>query len=96
MSRLEELRQKREQILRLASRRGVHNVRVFGSVARGETTEFSDVDLLVDVDAGRSLLDLGGLLMELQELLQCDVDLVPADSLKERLRERVDAEAIAL
>ncbi|MEI6502396.1 MAG: nucleotidyltransferase family protein [Armatimonadota bacterium] len=85
MSRLEQLRTKREDILRLADRRGVHNLRVFGSVARGEATDTSDVDLLVDVDPGRSLLDLGGLLMELQELLGCEVDLVPAESLKERM-----------
>lgn len=96
MSRLEQLRTKREDILRLADRRGVHNLRVFGSVARGEATDTSDVDLLVDVDPGRSLLDLGGLLMELQELLGCEVDLVPADSLKERMQARVAGEAVSL
>ena len=71
-------------------------MRVFGSVARGEATESSDVDLLVRTRGGCSLFDLGGLLEELQELLGCRVDLVTEDGLKPRLRERVLKEAIPL
>lgn len=68
--RIEELWGRRSEILRLAALHGATNVRVFGSVARGEADERSDVDLLVDMGSGRSLLDLGGLLDDLQELLR--------------------------
>jgi predicted nucleotidyltransferase len=88
--------QRREDILRLAARRGVSNIRVFGSVARGEATPGSDVDLLVDVEPGRSLLDLGGLLMDLQALLDCQVDIVTEKGLRARIRERVLREAVPL
>ena len=94
---LEELLQaKREDILRTASKYGAYNVRVFGSVARGEADAQSDIDLLVDMEAGRSLFDLGGLLMDLQDLLNCNVDVVTEDGLRDRIRERVLKEAIAL
>jgi predicted nucleotidyltransferase len=94
---LEELLQaKREDILSIAARYGASNVRVFGSVARGETDEKSDIDLLVDMEPDRSLFDLGGLLTDLQDLLGCEVDIVPEDSLRERIRERVLKEAVAL
>ncbi len=66
MQRRELLREKREDILRIAREHGAHNVRIFGSVARGEDDEQSDIDLLVDLESGRSLLDLGGLLMDLR------------------------------
>ena len=65
----ELLKDQREDILRIAAQHGAHNVRVFGSVARGEARPDSDVDLLVELESGRSLLDLGGLLMDLQTLL---------------------------
>jgi predicted nucleotidyltransferase len=71
-------------------------VRVFGSVARGDADGSSDVDLLVDLDPDRSLFDLGGLLMDLTELLGADVDVVTEASLKPRVRNRVLAEAVAL
>lgn len=90
------LRQRRKAILRAAERRRARNVRVFGSVARGEDAASSDVDLLVDLDEGVGLLDLIGLERELAELLGADVDVVPADSLKPRLRERVTREAVTL
>ena len=70
--------------------------RVFGSVARGQGTESSDVDLLVKTGPGCSLFDLGGLLEDLQELLGCRVDLVTEDGLKPRLRARVLREAVSL
>ncbi len=94
---LEELLQaKREDILRTANKYGAFNVRVFGSVARGEADEKSDIDLLVDMEPGRSLFDLGGLLTDLEDLLGCNVDVVTEDSLRARIRERVLKEAVAL
>ncbi len=90
------LRQRRKAIIRAAEGRRAHNVRVFGSVARGEDVESSDVDLLVDLGEGVGLLDLIGLERELAELLGVDVDVVPADSLKTRIRERVEREAVPL
>ncbi len=92
----ELLQEKREDILRIASKRGASNIRVFGSVARGEADSKSDIDLLVDLEPGRSLFDLGGLLMDLQELLGHKVDVVTERGLRERLRERVLKEAIPL
>ncbi|MEW6388123.1 MAG: nucleotidyltransferase family protein [Thermodesulfobacteriota bacterium] len=96
MSLNELLQEKREEILRLAAKHGAYNVRVFGSVARGEADSLSDVDVLVDLEPGRNLLDLGGLLMELQELLGCKVDVVPEKGLRSRIRERVLHEAVPL
>ena len=96
MSLNELLQEKREDILRIAAKRGAYNVRVFGSVARGETDSKSDIDILVDMEPGRSLFDLGGLLMDLQDLLGHDVDVVTERGLRERIRERVLKEAIAL
>lgn len=90
------LRQRRAAILRAAERRRAHNVRVFGSVARGDDVASSDVDLLVDLDEGVGLLSLIGLERELTELLGVDVDVVPADSLKPRIRQRVEREAVPL
>ena len=94
---LDELLQaKREDILQTARKYGAYNVRVFGSVARGEADEKSDIDLLVDMEKGRSLLDLIGLLMDLESLLGCKVDVVTVKGLRERIRERVLKEAVAL
>jgi predicted nucleotidyltransferase len=93
---LDLLKTKREDILRLAALRGARNLRVFGSVARGEEDSTSDVDFLVDMEPGKSLLDLGGLLMDLQELLGCPVDIVTEKGLKSRLRNRVLQEALPL
>lgn len=94
--RLEQLKAQRDQIFRLAKRHGAYNIRVFGSVARNEADENSDVDFLVDLEAGRSLLDLGGLLMDLQELLGRPVDVVTEKSLRSRIRERVLREASSI
>ena len=96
MTTLDRLKTKREDILRLAALRGARNLRVFGSVARGEEDSTSDVDFLVDMEPGKSLLDLGGLLMDLQELLGCSVDIVTEQGLKARLRDRVLQEAVPL
>jgi predicted nucleotidyltransferase len=94
---IEELvRTQRENILHTAARYGAYNVRIFGSVARKEADEQSDLDLLVDMEAGRSLFDLGGLLTELEELLGCPVDVVTEKGLRDRIRDRVLREAIPL
>ncbi len=93
---LQSLRERREEILRIADKHGARTVRIFGSVARGEEDEASDIDLLVEMEEGRSLLDLGGLLMDLQDLLGCRVDVVTEKGLRERIRARVLKEAVAL
>jgi predicted nucleotidyltransferase len=93
--RLEELRKaKREDILRLAAKHGAKRIQVFGSVARGEADDQSDIDFLVEMEPGRSLLDMGGLLMDLQALLDCRVDVVSVKGLKARIRDRVLQEAV--
>ena len=90
------LRRRRRAIVDTAARRGAHNVRVFGSVARAEDTADSDIDLLVDLDEGVGLVGLAGLKRELTVLLGTSVDVVPADRLKPRVRAEVLAEAITL
>lgn len=90
------LRDKRSEVLRLAAEHGARNVRVFGSAARGEAGPESDIDFLVDMEAGRSLFDLGGLLMDLQDLLGRRVDLVTEAGLRPRIRDRVMQEAVPL
>ena len=91
---LDELvKEKREDILKLAAKHGARNVRVFGSVARGEAGPESDIDLLVDMDPGRSLLDLGGLWSDLNELLGRKVDIVTEKSIYWLLRRRILKEA---
>jgi predicted nucleotidyltransferase len=92
---LEELlKDKREEILRIAARHGARNVRVFGSVARGEADAQSDIDLLVEFDPDRSLLDHAALWLELQDLLGCKVDVVSERGVKARIRDRVLREAL--
>jgi len=84
---------KREEILRITARHGARNVRLFGSWARGDATADSDVDLLVEVDAGRSMLDVVALWQELTELLACDVDVLTDGGVSPYLRDRIYAEA---
>jgi predicted nucleotidyltransferase len=83
----------RQAIRDLASHHGARNIRVFGSVARGDDHARSDIDLLVDMEPGRSLLDLGGLVMDLRDLLRSDVDVVTKNGLRPAMRERVLREA---
>ena len=90
------LHEKRGEILRLARRHGADDVRVFGSVARGEAGESSDVDFLVRLEPGRSLFDLGGLLMDLRDLLAVDVDVVTEGSLYGRFGQAVARDAVPL
>jgi uncharacterized protein len=87
---------KRDAILALAAQYGASNVRVFGSVAEGKADQASDVDFLVDMELGRSLLDLGGLLMDLQKLLGRDVDVVTETGLRDRIRQKVQSQAVPL
>jgi uncharacterized protein len=90
------LEEKRDEILQIAARHGASNVRVFGSVARGEADEGSDVDLLVDFEPGRSLLDHAALVVDLEELLGRKVDVVTEKGLYWLLRRRILKEARAL
>lgn len=90
------LQDKRKEILDAAAKHGARNIRVFGSVARGEANAASAVDFLVDLEPGRSLFDLGGLLTDLQQLLNCRVDVVTSKGLKARMRDRVLKEAVPL
>jgi uncharacterized protein len=96
MTTIDDLRRQRQEILRLAAAHGAHNVRVFGSVARGVADEASDIDFLVDMEPGRSLLDLGGLLEDLQRLIGRRVDVVTERGLRRRIRERVLRETVPL
>lgn len=96
MVTMDALKAKREEILRVARQWGARDVRVFGSVARGDVGPTSDVDFLVEFEPGRSLLDHGGLLMDLQELLGCEVDVVSEGGMRPRFRDRVLREAIPL
>jgi hypothetical protein len=90
------LHEKREEILRIAARHGARNVRVFGSMVRGEANQARDIDFLVEMEPGRSLLDLGGLQVELESLLGRRVDVVTVRGLKARIRDRVLREAVAV
>lgn len=92
----EVLKAQRDEILRIAARHGAYNVRVFGSVARGDAREDSDVDFLIELERGRSLLDHAGLLVDLQELLGRKVDVVTERGLRPRIRDRVLSEAVPL
>lgn len=91
-----ELRRRREEILVAARARVASRVRVFGSVARGDATEGSDVDFLVDLEPSRNLMDLGALLMDLRELLHCDVHVATESALRPRVAARAMAEAMDL
>ncbi|OCR02927.1 DNA polymerase subunit beta [Oscillatoriales cyanobacterium USR001] len=96
MKIIEQLQQKREQILHLAAEHGASNVRIFGSVARGEEREDSDVDFLVELESDRSLLDHIGLIQDLEDLLGRKVDVATVKGLREYFRERILNQAIPL
>jgi predicted nucleotidyltransferase len=94
---LEEIRSRYgTQIVAAAERRGARNIRVFGSVARGDQRHDSDIDFLVDFDPGRSLLDLTGLWLDLETVLGCKVDVVSSRGLKPRLASEVMRDAVSL
>ncbi|MFO7976241.1 MAG: nucleotidyltransferase family protein [Candidatus Hydrogenedentota bacterium] len=92
----EILREKRDEIIRVAARHGARNVRVFGSVARGDADSHSDVDLIVDLEPGTSLLAHAALSLELNELLECKVDVISSRGIKARIRAHVLEEAVPL
>jgi len=92
----EILSRQRDEILQIAARHGASNVRVFGSVARGEAGAESDLDLLVDLEHGRSLLDHAALKVDLEQLLDLPVDVATERGLKPRIREHILREAIPL
>ncbi len=92
----ERLRRRRRPLFDAARRHGVVNLRIFGSLARGEAGPGSDIDLLVDLKSGRTLLDLAGFRREAAEILDVPVDVATADMLKERIRDEVLAEALPL
>jgi len=93
---LAELRLHRDEVLDLSRKRGAENVRVFGSLARGEESPDSDVDFLVDFEPGRSLLDLSGLTFDLERTLGCKVDVISSGGLRPRLKEEVLRDAVLL
>lgn len=96
MNTADLLQEKREAILRIAAKHGARNVRVFGSAVRGEARADSDIDLLVEFEPGRSLLDQAALVLELEELLGRKVDVVSEGGLYWLLRRRILKEARAL
>jgi predicted nucleotidyltransferase len=91
-----QLRDRRVEILRYATEHGARNVRVFGSMARGDAQVTSDVDLLVEMESGRSLLDLVGLWQDLEDLLGTQVDVLSDGGISPHLREQIYAEAVPL
>jgi predicted nucleotidyltransferase len=90
------VRRRRHDLIAAAAAHGVQNLRVFGSVARGEERPDSDVDLLADLPPGLSLFGLGRVEADLEAILRTRVDLIPADDLKPGVRERVEHELVAL
>lgn len=95
-ARLKDLRARREEILASAHRRGAFDVRVFGSVVRGEETPASDVDFLVRFAPDHRLLDHVGLKVDLERLLGCPVDVANADALRDEFKDAILAEAVPL
>ena len=93
MSLLQLIKDKKREILDLAEKYGAYNIRIFGSVARGDDDEKSDIDFLVDFKEGVSLLDWGGLLMDLKDLLGHNVDVATEKVLKQRIKDRILREA---
>lgn len=96
MSLHSKLKEKRAEILQIAAKYGASNIRVFGSVARGDEKEESDIDMLITLEKGRSLLDHAALVVELEDLLGCKVDVATETGLRERVRRRILQEAVPL
>jgi uncharacterized protein len=92
----DKLRRQRRRLLDAAERHGVGRLRAFGSLARGEATADSDIDLLVDLKPGHTLLDLAAFRREAGEILGLPVDVATADMLKDRIRDEVLSEALPL
>ena len=96
MTASDTLKRHRADVLKLAAKYGATDIRVFGSVARGDSDDSSDIDLLVRMSPGRSLFDIGGLVMDLQDLLGRRVDVVTELGLRPRIREQVLREAVPI
>lgn len=90
------MKEKREEILRLAAKHGAHNVRVFGSFARGDARPDSDVDFLVEFEPGRGMMDIGGFLLDLEDLLGRKVDVAEPGGLHWYVKDRILKEAVPL
>jgi predicted nucleotidyltransferase len=90
------LSNKREEILRITAAHGANNLRLFGSVSRGEATENSDVDILVKLEPGRTLLDIVAIKQDLEDLLGCKVDVVTEDAVSPYIREQILKDAVNL
>ncbi|WP_107666674.1 nucleotidyltransferase family protein [Cyanothece sp. BG0011] len=93
---LQHIKEKREAIIKIATKYGASNIRIFGSVARGEATENSDIDFLMDIESGHSLLHRISLIQELEDLLNCKVDVAKPQQLHELIKEQVLQESISL
>lgn len=91
---LDEVRLHRDEINRIAAKRGVRTVRVFGSVARGEADENSDLDLLVEMEPDRGYFDMSGFALDIEELLNVFTQVATPNGIKARMRDRILAEAI--
>ncbi len=94
--KIEELRGMREQILGMAKRHGVRRVQIFGSLARGESRKDSDVDFLVELEPGRTLLDIVAIKQDLEDLLQRRVDVVTKNAVSPYIIDEIVAQAISL
>ena len=94
MNRLDLLKSKRDEILRLAARHGARNLRIFGSTARGEADEESDMDFLIEMAPQHTPFFPAGLVVDLTTLLGCDVDVVTEQALHWHIRDRVLREAV--
>jgi uncharacterized protein len=91
-----ELRNKRNEIIKIAANHGAQNLRVFGSMARGEATPSSDLDILINLEPGRSLLDLIAVKQDLEDLLGCKVDVVTENAVSPHIRDQVLKDAVSL
>jgi len=96
MGIIDKLTAHQREIRDIAARNGARDLRVFGSVARGDAQDDSDLDLLVTMEPGRTMLDIGGLVYELMDLLGCRVDVVTEGALHGRLRVNVMRDAVSL
>jgi predicted nucleotidyltransferase len=90
------LKEKCDEVLQIAASYGARNVRIFGSLARGEAGPDSDIDILVNLDSGRSLLDIIALKQDLEDLLGCEVDVVTEEAISPYIREQVLKETVSL
>lgn len=91
-----DLKHKRDEIIKIAANHGAQNLRIFGSVARGEATQSSDLDVLIKLEPGRSLLDLVAIKQDLEDLLGCSVDVVTEDAVSPHIRDQVLKDAVSL